>query len=298
MITDEELRAIGARYVEAARLAEAAGFDFVDVKCCHGYLMHELLGARSRGGDYGGSFENRTRLFREVVSAIQDACPGLWVGARVSIGDVFPHEPDPETRAGVARGWDAELPLRDGFGIDASDPRRMDLEEPLRFLALCAELGVRCINLTLSSPYYAPHLQRPATKPPSDGYQPPVDPLASVGEHLRATRQVRAAHPGLILVGTGYSYMQDWLVHVAEHEVAEGHVDLVGLGRLVLSYPELPLDVAAGRPLQRRLICRTFSDCTTAPRNGLPSGCYPLDPHYRAKPERAALEELKRGLRG
>jgi len=297
LVADDELAEIAARYVSAARLAQAAGFDFVDVKCCHGYLMHELLGARSRPGRYGGSFENRTRLFREIVAGIREACPGLEVGARVSIGDVFPHEPEAETRVGTPRGWDEQLPLVDGFGIDADAPRQMQLAEPMRFLGLCKELGVHWINLTLSSPYYAPHLQRPATCPPSDGYQPPVDPLASVAEHLRATRAVRAAHPELVLVGTGYSYLQEWLVNVAEHEVGQGHVDLVGLGRMVLSYPELPLDVAHGRALQRRLICRTFSDCTTAPRNGLPSGCFPLDPHYRSRPERAQLEAIKRGRR-
>ena len=101
----------------------------------------------------------------------------------------------------------------------------------------------------------------------------------------------------LVFVGTGYTYLMDWLPHVAQAEVRAGHVDLVGLGRMVLSYPELPRDVLAGRPMPRKLICRTFSDCTTAPRNGMVSGCYPLDPDYKDRPERDRLEEIKRALK-
>ena len=87
-------------------------------------------------------------------------------------------------------------------------------------------------------------------------------------------------------MSSGYSYLQEFLPHVAQACVREGWFDAVGLGRMVLSYPELPADVLAGRPLARKQICRTFSDCTTAPRNGLVSGCYPLDPFYRERPER------------
>jgi hypothetical protein len=153
------------------------------------------------------------------------------------------------------------------------------------------------INVTLGSPYYCPHLQRPAAYPPSDGYLPPRDPLLEVATHLRAVRACRAAVPGLVLVGTGYSYLQQWLAHVAQHEIAAGHVDFVGLGRMVLSYPEFALDVLRGRSLERKRICRTFSDCTSAPRNGLLSGCYPLDPYYKALPDFERLAAVKAKLR-
>jgi 2,4-dienoyl-CoA reductase-like NADH-dependent reductase (Old Yellow Enzyme family) len=95
------------------------------------------------------------------------------------------------------------------------------------------------------------------------------------------------------IVGTGYSYLQDYLPHVAQAAVREGWTDFVGLGRMVLAYPELPADALAGRPIERKRICRTFSDCTTAPRNGLISGCYPLDPYYKALPEREELVAIK-----
>jgi hypothetical protein len=157
------------------------------------------------------------------------------------------------------------------------------------------ELGIRLVNLSLGSPYYCPHLQRPAAYPPSDGYLPPEDPLASVARHIRAVRRCKAAIPELCFVGSAYSYLQEWLPNVAEYEVREGHVDFVGLGRMVLVYPDIARDVLLGRPIDRKRICRTFSDCTTAPRNGMLSGCFPLDPYYKDLPEAARLKAIKRG---
>ncbi|MAG57407.1 MAG: NADH:flavin oxidoreductase [Planctomycetes bacterium] len=297
LLTDIELDAIGENFVAAAKVAQRTGYDFVDVKCCHGYLLHELLGAHTRPGAYGGSFENRTRLFRRIVEAIGATCPGLEVACRVSICDLHPFAPDPKTRIGTVAGWDAHLPYRYGFGVDPSDPRRPDFEEPRRFLALLQELGIRMVNLSVGSPYYNPHVQRPATYPPSDGYLPPEDPLHGVAFHVRAVRACRGAAPDLITVGSGYSYLQEWLPQVAQYEVRKGHVDIVGLGRMVLSYPDFPADVLAGRPLRRKAICRTFSDCTTAPRHGLISGCYPLDDHYAALPEATRVADIKKKLR-
>lgn len=292
LLSDAELDDLTGHYVQSARAAQDAGFEFVDVKCCHGYLLHELLGAKTRPGPYGGSFENRTRFFRNTVEAIRAACPALDVAVRVSIADMFPFSPG-EDRRGEPLGWEQALPYSFGFGVDENDPRRTDLTEGLQFLELVQFLGIELVNLTLGSPYYNPHLQRPAAYPPSDGYQPPEDPLHQVAEHLRITRRCKAAFPALAFVGTGYTYLQEWLPNVAQHEVAQGHVDFVGLGRMVLSYPEMPLDVLRGERLQRKKICRTFSDCTTGPRNGLRSGCYPLDEHYKQRPDARTLREIK-----
>ncbi|TAH38158.1 MAG: NADH:flavin oxidoreductase [Planctomycetota bacterium] len=297
LLSDGELEGIGAHFVSAADAARQAGFDFVDLKACHGYLLHELLGARARPGPYGGDFDGRTRFFRRVLASIASQCPGLRVAARVSVGDVIPYLRDPVHGRGAPAPWPGSTPYAHGFGVSEHDPAGFDLAEPLRFLAVLAQLGVREVSVTLGSPYYCPHLQRPATYPPSDGYLPPEDPLLSVARHLRAVRACKAAQRELVLVGAGYSYLQEYLAHVAQFELRHGHVDLVGLGRMVLAYPELPRDVLAGRPPDRRRLCRTFSDCTSAPRNGLISGCYPLDEHYRALPEAARLAHIKRGER-
>lgn len=145
----------------------------------------------------------------------------------------------------------------------------------------------------MCSPYYNPHIQRPAAFPPSDGYLPPEDPLVGVARLIRAARECQRAVPGLPLVGTGYTYLQDYLPHVAQAVVREGWIDLVGIGRMALSYPELPADCLQRGRLDRKRICRTFSDCTTAPRHGMVSGCFPLDPYYKALPAAAELKRVK-----
>jgi 2,4-dienoyl-CoA reductase-like NADH-dependent reductase (Old Yellow Enzyme family) len=177
--------------------------------------------------------------------------------------------------------------------MDENDPLRIDLTETKAVLGLARDLGIRLVNVSAGSPYYSPHLIRPALYPPSDGYHPPEDPLAGVARNLSAARELKAAFPDLAIVGSGFSYLQEFVPHVAQAAVREGWVDFVGLGRMVLAYPELPADVLAGRALQRKRLCRTFSDCTTAPRNGMKSGCYPLDAYYKGSPENAQLAAVK-----
>ena len=174
------------------------------------------------------------------------------------------------------------------------DPTDTDLSEPERFLSLLEELGIQLVNITAGSPYYNPHIQRPALFPPSDGYLPPEDPLVGVARQMEATRELKRRFPNLLMVGSGYSYLQDFLPHVAQAAVREGWVDFVGLGRMVLSYPEFLWEASAGAQIQRKLVCRTFSDCTTAPRNGLPSGCYPLDEHYKDSDAADKLKDIKK----
>jgi 2,4-dienoyl-CoA reductase-like NADH-dependent reductase (Old Yellow Enzyme family) len=171
----------------------------------------------------------------------------------------------------------------------------MDLIETGQFLSLLEKLEIRLVNLSAGSPYYNPHIQRPALFPPSDGYQPPEDPLVGVARQMEMVRQLKQKFPRLIVVGTAYSYLQDFLPNVAQAAVREGWTDLVGVGRMVLTYPELFRDVLEGRPINRHRVCRTFSDCTTAPRNGLPSGCYPLDDYYKNSEFGTRLKEIKAG---
>jgi len=287
-LSDDELDELQARFVDAAVLAAEAGFDFVDVKCCHGYLLHELLAARTRPGRYGGDLQGRTRFVREVVAGIRERAPQLAVAVRLSAFDLVPF------RAGADGTGEPEPgPLPQPFGADPSG-LDIDLAEVHELLDLLAHAGVGLVCATAGSPYYNPHVQRPAYFPPSDGYDPPEDPLVGVARQMAVTADLAQAHPDLVLVGSGYSYLQDWLPHVAQEVVAAGGTHLVGLGRMALSYPDLPADVLAGRHVQRRLVCRTFSDCTTAPRAGLVSGCYPLDPFYKDRPERVALVQAKR----
>jgi 2,4-dienoyl-CoA reductase-like NADH-dependent reductase (Old Yellow Enzyme family) len=303
LMSDDDIRWLIEDYHRAANLARDIGFHFVDIKHCHGYLGHEFLSAHTREGDFGGSFENRTRFLRDIVAGIRSAATGLHIGVRLSAFDMVPFHPDPalskpgKPGPGIPQLSPALLPYRWGFGVKADNPVEFDLTEPVRFLSLLRDLNIRLVNLTAGSPYYNPHIQRPALFPPSDGYLPPEDPLVGVARQIEVVRQLKQQFADLILVGTGYTYLQDYLPHVAQSAVRQGWVDSIGLGRMVLSYPELPLDVIEGRPMARTKVCRTFSDCTTAPRNGLPSGCYPLDPFYKASEPAAQLKQIKSAQR-
>ena len=174
------------------------------------------------------------------------------------------------------------------------NPIEADLSETVRLLSLLEELGIKLVNLTAGSPYYNPHIQRPAWYPPSGGYQPPEDPLVGAARQMEGTHQLKQRFPNLLVVGSAYSYLQEFLPHVAQAAVRQGCVDLVGLGRMVLTYPELLWGASHGQPIQRNRICRTFSDCTTAPRNGLPSGCYPLDSYYKDSKMAEQLAAVKK----
>lgn len=300
VFTDDDLWRLMDDFVEASRLAAGAGFDFVDLKCCHGYLGHELLSGHTRPGAFGGPFENRTRFIRELIGRVRAEVPGLHIGVRLSAFDLVPFEDDPATRVGRARGvgvpsrFDHLLPYRYGFGINPDNPLEYDLSEPIRFLEMLAGLGVTLVNITCGSPYYNPHIQRPAYFPPSDGYQPPEDPLVGVARHIDVVRQLKQRFPNMVLVGSGYSYLQEFVPLVGQSVVRRGWVDFVGIGRMVLSYPEMPIDSLTTGWLDTRRICRTFSDCTTGPRKGLISGCFPLDEAYRGSEAGQRLREIKK----
>src|SRR5262249_12490992 len=290
LLTDGEVRGIIDDYLRCAKLAHGLGYQFLDLKHCHGYLGHEFLSAVTREGDFGGSFENRTRFLREIVAGVRAEAPGMRLGVRLSAFDMVPFRPDParsterQLGPGIPEAHDDCLPYRWAFGADAERPTEPDLMETFRFMELLSELGICFVNLTAGSPYYNPHIQRPAIFPPSDGYQPPEDPLVGVARQVAATRAVKARYPEFAIVGSAYTSLQEFLPHVGQALVRDSAVDFVGLGRMVLSYPGLPFDVLTTGQMQEKVICRTFSDCTTAPRNGMISGCYPLDPFYKESP--------------
>jgi 2,4-dienoyl-CoA reductase-like NADH-dependent reductase (Old Yellow Enzyme family) len=334
VFTDSEIEQLIECYVVAAKLARDVGADLVDIKHCHGYLLHEFLSALTRPGKYGGSFENRTRILRDIVDGIRASGNPIEIGVRLSAFDFVPFKPDPalsqpgKVGPGIPEDFSDCLPYRFGFGVNQSHPVEYDLAETFQFVELCGRLGVKILNLSAGSPYYNPHIQRPAAYPPSDGYQPPEDPLVGVARQINVVRQVveyvkksasvivegevrswdsalqrfnASSLPPLtdatpIVIGSAYSYLQEYLPHVAQYVVRNGWTDMIGLGRMTLAYPTLLADAVEKGALEKKFICRTFSDCTTAPRNGLISGCYPLDKYYAAKPESQKLREIKKAV--
>lgn len=295
VVSDDEVKNIIRHFIDAAVMAQKAGFDFVDIKHAHGYLGHEFLTAYDRPGPYGGSFENRTRFFREIAEGISKAAPGLELSARLSIFDIKPFIKGADG-VGQPMEWEGDYPY--AFGSDASG---MDMDENLtevvKFVRVMQEYGIGLICATIGSPYYNVHMQRPAYYPVSDGYEMPEHPLYNVSRHLKAVRRLKELVPEMLIVGSGYTCLQEYLPNAAEYAVAHGEADFAGIGRMVLSYPQICADSLAGKSLDRCRICRTFGDCTSAPRNGMISGCYPLDHFYKQLPEAARLKEIKKQLK-
>lgn len=282
VLDDDYLHRLPDHYVAAAKLARQAGFDFVDIKQCHRYLLNELLGARERPGPFGGEFRNRTRLARTIFERLRDEVPGLVAATRLNLYDGIPYRvgADPEG-PGEPCPWQA--PLRTVWGTDENDPSRPDLTEPLAWIGEMTRLGVALLNVSLGNPYASPHLLRPFEYPPPDGYHTPEHPLIGVDRHFRITAEVQRAYPDLPVVGSGYSYLQEYLPLAGAANLRDGRARFVGVGRASLSIPDFARLLRETGKLDRRRICRTFSYCTALMRSKhnelgqFATGCPPFD---------------------
>jgi NADPH2 dehydrogenase len=281
LASDDYLRKLTDSYVSAARLAFKVGFQFVDIKQCHGYLLNELLGARTRPGQYGGSLENRTRLARDVICRIRSEVSGLLIASRLNVFDGVPFVKGSED--GVGRPCEMGTSLETVWGGQQNDPLQADLGEPLAWIDEMARSGVELLNVSLGNPYISPHLLRPFEYPPPDGYHSPEHPLEGVDRHFRLTAAVQQAFPRLPIVGSGYSYLQEFLFHAGAANVRDKRVTFVGVGRASLPQPDFARQLVEHGCLDRRRTCRTFSYCTAlmrAKENELgqfAAGCPPFD---------------------
>jgi NADPH2 dehydrogenase len=253
------------------------GFDFIDVKQCHRYLLNELLGARNRPGPYGGSFENRTRLARDIFQAVRAAVTAnIILATRLNVFDGIPFDAEGKPVA-------YSLPLPNGWGNSAEDPLVPDLAEPLAWIAEMRKLGVQLVNVTMGNPYAQPHVLRPFETPPPDGYESPEHPLVGVDRHFQATEAVQRSQPDLAVVGSGYSYLQEFMPQAAAANVRDGRVSLAGVGRATLAQPDWVRQLLDHGTLDRKRVCRTFSYCTALmrskhhPLGQFPAGCPPFD---------------------
>ncbi len=267
VISDDELERLEDRYVEAARLAREAGFDAVDVKACHRYLVSELHASHTREGHYGGSFENRSRFFRNVVRKIRDAVPGIAVTSRMNAYDAmaYPY----------------------GFGVDREDAARPDLAEPIELVRVLKEAGAPLVNITIGNPYFNPHVNRPFDLPVSGGALPKEHPLCGVARFLAIVRRIQAEFPGMAVIGGGYSWLRQYFPNVAAAAIGSGWVSLVGAGRMSFAYPDFPRALAETGTLDPERVCVACSACTQIMRDGGRAGCVPRDaavyePIYKA----------------
>ena len=280
LLDDDYLKRLADHYVSAARLARDIGFQFVDVKQCHRYLLSELLAAKTRPGPYGGSIENRTRLARDIIIRIRSEVPDLVVASRFNVYDGIPYR---KGAGGEGEPCPWEPPVRSAWGACEHDPLQVDLSEPLWWAGEMVRLGVTLLNVSMGNPYATMHVIRPFEYPPPDGYETPEHPLVGVDRHFRLAGQVQQALPGVPVVGSGYSYLQEFLMPAGAANVRDGRITLVGVGRAALPQPDLVRQIQEHGRLDRKRVCRTFSYCTAlmrAKHNELgqfPTGCPPFD---------------------
>ncbi len=259
LITDDELERLEDAYVEAARCAQQAGFDGVDVKACHRYLVSELHASFTRENSrYGGAaFENRSRFFRNVVAKIRDTVPGLIVTARLNVFDAMAH------------------PY--GFGVDREHLAQPDLTEPKELVAFLGAQGTPLVNVTIGNPYYNPHVNRPFDLPTTGAPLPSEPPLVGVDRFVQIVRQIQAAFPAMAVIGGGYSWLRQFLPHLAAANVRRGWVSLVGLGRMAFAYPDSVRDLERTGQFDPQQVCVACSACTQIMRDGGRTGCVPRD---------------------
>lgn len=256
IITDDRLRRLEEEYGKTAALAARAGFDGVDIKACHRYLCCELLSAYTREGDYGGSFDNRTRLLRNGVAAAKAAAPAdFLVTTRLNAYDGF------------------RYPY--GFGMAQDGSLTPDLTEPLQLVKILHEqLGMPLIDITIGNPYVNPHVNRPYD---DGGYLPEEHPLEGVSRMVQCVGAIQRAYPKLTVISSGLSYLRQYAGMLAAGEIAEGICQIAGFGREAFAYPEFAKDLTEGRGMDAKKCCITCSKCTELMRAGSKAGCVVRD---------------------
>jgi NADPH2 dehydrogenase len=280
LLEDDYLKRLVDHHVAAERIAHRVVFQFVDVKQCHRYLLNELLAARNRPGPYGGSLENRTRLARDIITAIRGEVPGLVIASRLNVYDGIPYRKNSD---GVGEPCPWTPPLACAWGTTPHDPAEPDLSEPAWWVGEMVKLGVALVNVSMGNPYASPHLIRPFEYPPPDGYETPEHPLVGVDRHFRLAGELQQRFPTLPIVGSGYSYLQEYLGHAGAANVREGRITFVGVGRAALPMPDFALQLQQHGKFDRKRVCRTFSYCTALMRSKhnergqFATGCPPFD---------------------
>lgn len=268
-ISDAELDALQEKYVEAALLAKEAGFDGVDIKSCHRYLLSELLAGHTREGKYGGSFANRTRFLLDTVDKVRaETGEDFIIAVRLNTYD---HHPYPY-----------------GWGVNAEDNTKPDLTEPKQLVNLLRRKGVSLLSVSAGNPYYiTPQVTRPFDLPVEGADLPDEHPLQSVTRLFALTEEVQRSEPGLVVVGSGYSWLRKYFVNAAAANLAKGAATLIGVGREAFAYPDFAKDLLNEGFLDERKVCIACSKCTQIMRDGGKTGCVIRDagvylPIYRA----------------
>lgn len=256
VITDDELEKLEENFEEAAYLAWKAGFDGVDIKSCHKYLISELLGGFTRKGRYGETFEGRTRLLTNIVRRVRSRLGSNFIiTTRMNAYDGFKHP----------YGW----------GTDKENYRRLDLEEPKKLISILNSSGVELLNLSMGTPYYSPHINRPFNL---GGYVPDEHPLIGVTRLIDGIGEVQKAFPDIAVVGTGYSWLREFAPYIAAGSLENGLAKIIGFGRQAFANPSFAKDILSGSIMTKEKSCIACGKCSDIMRAGGSTGCVVRNP--------------------
>ncbi|MBQ7486910.1 MAG: flavin oxidoreductase/NADH oxidase [Clostridia bacterium] len=257
VISDDEHKSFEDAYANAAKLAQLAGFDGLDVKACHRYLACELLSAYTRPGLYGGSYENRTRFLKNCYAAAAGAITAnrFFLTSRLNVYDGFPY------------------PY--GFGVTEKSGLTPDLTEPIRLIhELREQYHIPLINITMGNPYKNPHVNRPYDH---GAYIPDEHPLTGISRMMQGIRDITNACPDLPVLGSAFTYPRQFAGNLAAGMVQSKSCAMAGFGRMAFAYPSFIQDLRANGTLNPKQICVTCGGCAQLLRQGTPAGCVVRD---------------------
>lgn len=259
VLSDEYFDNLTQKYVESALLAKEAGFDGVDIKSCHRYLLSELAASHMREGKYGGAFENRTRFILNTIKAVREKVgDDFIVASRFNVFDAHPY------------------PY--GFGVDKENYMKPDLTEPLKLVRKMIENGVNLLGSSAGNPYYkAVYVTRPFDTPVIGGEMPEEHPLESVARLFELTRQVQREAKDIPVIGSGYTWLRWFLPYAGAANLLEGACGMMGLGRQAIAYPDAPGDILTKGRMEPNKCCITCSKCTQIMRDHGRTGCVMRD---------------------
>ena len=254
VLTDDDLQRFEAAFEHTAHLSQKAGFDGMDVKCCHRYLACELLSAYTRPGPYGGNYENRTRFLKNAYRAAKAGVTGgFFLTSRLNVYDGFAYP--------------------NGFGVHEGS-MEPDLREPIQLIReLKEEFGIPLINVTMGNPYKNPHVNRPYDH---GNYVPDEHPITGLGRMMAGVSEIQSAIPDLPVLGSAFSYLRQFAPNLAAGMVGEGHCAMAGFGRMAFAHPNFVQECRHGT-FDKTNACVSCGGCAALLRAGKPAGCIVRD---------------------